>query len=221
MNWLTPTWLSIASACLTLAVIHAHVWMRRGRAAGANAAFAVLAVSVALYAIAELGVLQAETTAEFGRALWWGHLPAWSAIVAIVCFVRLYMRAGRPWLAWTVVCLRTLALAMNFASWPAPLHYRQITSLEKVTVFGDTLSFARGVPNPWVAVGQLALVALVLFVADAVLDIWRRGERRRAMTIGGSLVLFVGVATMLSITSSWGLARVLLSAMLVLLPIVV
>src|SRR5439155_24391247 len=105
MNWLTPTWLSIASACVTLAAIHAHVWMRRGRAAGANAAFAVLAVSVALFAVAELGMLHAETTAEFGRALGCRHLPARSVIVAIVCFVRLYMRAGRPLLALTVVCL--------------------------------------------------------------------------------------------------------------------
>ena len=41
------------------------------------------------------------------------------------------------------------------------------------------------------------------------------------MTIGGSLVLFVGLATMVSIAFSWSHARVPLSTIVIFLPIVV
>jgi two-component system, LuxR family, sensor kinase FixL len=218
LSWLIPTWLIVASACLTLAAIHALVWFRQ-RDAKANGAFAVLAVSVAAFAYLEVRMLHADTPAEFGRMAWWYQFPVWSALVAVVGFVRFYLKAGRPWLGWTAVLLRTLALAINFFSTPS-INFREITSLEKVTVFGDSLSLVQGVPNPWMAIGQLSLAALVLFVADAALTVWRRGERRQALTIGGSLVAFVTAGTVVAILSYWGLVRLPVFVTPFFLPIV-
>ena len=219
MSWLTTTWLIVASACLTLAAIHAHVWIRQRHAVG-NAAFALLAASVAGMGYVEVRMLHAPTIGEFGAALWWYQIPVWTALVALVCFVRLYLRAGRAWLGWSAIGLRTLALVVNFFSSPA-INFREITSLRKITVFGDSVSVAEGVPNPWLAIAHLALVALILFIADATHDLWRRGERRRAVTIGGSLILFVTAGTMMAVVSFWGFARIPILAALVFLPIVV
>jgi len=180
MTWLTTTWLVIASACLTLAAIHAHVWLRY-REAGANAAFAVLAASIAGMGYVELRMAHADTIDEFGRMLWWYHVPIWAGLVSAVLFVQRFLRAGRAWLGWTAIGLRTLALVVNAFATPS-INYREITSLEKINLLGDPLSVVQGVPNPWLAVAQLSLVVLVAFVADAALDLWRRGERRRAVT---------------------------------------
>jgi two-component system sensor kinase FixL len=199
---LTPTWLFIAAACLTLAVIHAHVWLRR-RDAGGNLAFALLSVSVAAIAFIELGEFQSTTTAEYGRWLWWYQVPIWSGIVAIVVFVRLYLRAGTAWLGWTAVGLRSVALVIGLFS-PIGINFREIVALEKITLFGDTVAVGRGVPNPWLAVAHLALLALLLFVASATRDLWRAGERRRAVTIGGSLFGFIAAGTVLGIGYFWG-----------------
>ncbi len=218
MSWLTVTWLIIASMCMTLAAIHAHVWLRRREAIG-NAAFAILAVSVAGMGYAELGMAHAATIEEFGRFLWWYQLPVWSGSVALVWFVRAYLGAGRAWLGGSAIVLRTLALVANLFMSPA-IQFREITALDGTTVFGDTLNIAQGVTNPWLAVAHLSLLALILFVVDATRDLWRQGQRRRAVTIGGSLVVFVTAGTVLAALSFWGLARTPVFVSLLFLPIV-
>lgn len=199
MGWVTITWIVIASACLTLAAIHAHVWFRH-REVGANAAFALLAASVAGMAFVELRMAHAETPDEFGRILWWYQIPVWTGVVAVVLFVQLFLGTGRAWLGWSATGLRTLVLIANLFSTPN-INYREIKSLEKVIVFGDSLSVARGTPNPWMIIAQLSLLALIAFVADAAFGVWRKGNQRRAVTVGGSLVLFVAAGTLVAVPS--------------------
>lgn len=140
-------WLAIASACLTLAAIHGHVWLRQ-RSLSANAALAVLAASVAGMALVELQMFRSQSTQDYGRWLWWYHFPVWSGVVAIVFFVRLHLRAGRSWLGWTAIGLRSLALIVNFFSSPN-INFREITSLERVTMLGDVMTVGKGVTSPW------------------------------------------------------------------------
>jgi two-component system sensor kinase FixL len=112
--------------CLTLALVHVLVWWRR-REARANLLFALTAVATAAFAACELWMMRAETTGAFGMAVRWAHVPAWVLIVSLVGFVRLYLRAGRLWLAWTVCGVRTLSLILNFVCTPN-LNYREITA---------------------------------------------------------------------------------------------
>jgi two-component system, LuxR family, sensor kinase FixL len=218
MSWFTVALVVIASACITLAAIHAHVWFRE-RSVSANGAFALLAASVGVMAFIELQMVHAQTPAHFGRMLWWNHIPIWLGFVAIVLFVRLHLRSGRAWLGWTAIGLRTLALVINFFSTPN-INYREIAALQQVTVFGEPLSIAQGTTNPWVVVAQLGLFALIAFVADAAWSAWRSGLRRRALTIGGGLVLFLFVATGFAILAYWGLAPIPVLASLFFVPIV-
>jgi two-component system, LuxR family, sensor kinase FixL len=97
MSWVTIIWAMIASACLTLALV--HFWRRRE--AWANLLFSVMAVATAVFAGCELWMMHAETPAAIGMAVRWLHAPAWVASVSLVGFARFYLRAGRLWLAWT------------------------------------------------------------------------------------------------------------------------
>ena len=106
MSWVTIVWSMAASACLTLAAMHLLVWSRR-RTAWASLLFSVSAAGVAAFAGCELWMMRARTPGEFGLALRWAHAPTWVIVVSLVAFVRLYLRAGRSWLAWTVCGLRT------------------------------------------------------------------------------------------------------------------
>src|ERR1035438_3638776 len=108
MSWVTVIWSMVASACLTLAVVHALIWCRQ-REARANLVFTLTAVAGAGFAGCELWMMRATSPGEFAQAIRWCHVPAWLIIVSLVVFVRLYLRAGRTWLAWTVCGLRTLA----------------------------------------------------------------------------------------------------------------
>ena len=138
MSWVTIVWSMVASACLTLAAMHLLVWARR-RSAWAHLLFALSAAGVAAYAGCELWMMRAETPGEFGVALRWAHVPVWVIVVSLVAFARLYLRAGRLWLAWAAFGVRTLALLLNFG--PAPnLNYREISALRHLPVSrGDRL----------------------------------------------------------------------------------
>src|ERR1700724_4584530 len=101
MSWITITWSMVASACLTLAIVHLVIWLRQTDQQ-AHLLFSVTAISVAATAACELLLMRAQTTEQFGMVLRWAHVPVFFAVVSIVGFVRLYFRAGRPWLAYTV-----------------------------------------------------------------------------------------------------------------------
>jgi two-component system sensor kinase FixL len=218
MSLLSTIWLVIASACLTLAAVHGHVWLRE-RSLAANAAFAALAASVAAMAYFELRMFQSESTAEYGRMLWWYHLPVWSGLVSMVFFVRLYLRTGRAWLGWTAIGLRTVALLVNFVSSPN-INFHEITSLERIRLLGADLAIPKGETNPLLAIAQVSLLVLILFVADAAWTAWRAGARRRALVIGGGFVVFIAVAGVMAVLSYWGLASVPVAATFFFLPIV-
>jgi two-component system sensor kinase FixL len=218
MSWVTIIWAMIASACLTLALVHVLLWWRR-REARANLLFALTAGATALFGGCELWMMRADTPVVFGMAVQWAHAPAWVLIVSLVGFVRLYLRAGRLWLAWTVCGVRTLSLILNFVCTPN-LNYREISALRHVSFLGDTVVVAEGVPNPWMLIDQLSLLLLVIFVADAAITVWQRGDRRQALLVGGSMVFFVAAGTGQVILTLWGIIHTPITASLFFLGVV-
>src|ERR1044071_4273714 len=203
MSWVTVIWSISAGACLTLAFLQFIVWWK-DRAAPANLVFAVGAVSVAVFAGLELALMRPVTPEEFGKVTRWIHVPAWVLIVSIVAFVRLYLNAGRRWLGWSVVAIRTVALILNFTLSPS-INYRKLTGLRHVHFLGEFVSVPVGVPNPWMLVAQFSLLLLVIFVVDATLTVWRRGNRRQALVVGGSIVLLVVLASAQAVAMTWGI----------------
>src|SRR5437773_3465854 len=203
MNWVIVIWSAGSGACLALALMHFVVWWK-DRTAPANLIFAVMATAVAVLAALELAMMRAETPGQFGIAVRWLHVPAWVVVGSLVAFVRLYLRAGRRWLAWTVVGMRTVSLILNFVFSPN-INYREITGLRHVSFLGEPVSVAAGVPNPLMLVAQLSLLLLIIFVTDATITVWRRGDRRHALMVGGSILLFVTAATADGVAIAWGI----------------
>jgi PAS domain S-box-containing protein len=205
MSWVTVIWSMVASACLTLAAVHLLAWWRH-RTDWAAALFIVSALGAAILAFTELRSLHAQTPWEYGVVLRWGHVPFTVLFVALVGFVRLYFRAGRPWLAWTACGLRTLSLVLNFVFSPN-LQYRQITGLRHVLFFGELVPVPEGVTNPWVLVAQASSLVFVIFAVDATFTVWRRGDRPSAIGLVGTIGFFVTASVGLSVLTFWGLMR--------------
>src|SRR5438552_4286918 len=203
MNWVIVIWSAGSGAWLALALMHFVVWWK-DRTAPANLIFAVMATAVAVLAALELAMMRAETPGQFGIAVRWLHVPAWVIVASLVAFVRLYLRAGRRWLAWTVVGMRTVSLILNFVFSPN-INYREITGLRHVSFLGEPVSVAVGVPNPLMLVAQLSLLLLIIFVTDATITVWRRGDRRQALMVGGSILLFATAATADGVAIGWGI----------------
>src|SRR5215471_18096264 len=118
----------------------------------------------------------------------WIHVPVWVLTITFVAFVRLYLHAGRPWLAWSIYALRTVVLILNF-TFPVSINFNRITGIRHFSWGGDIISLPVGVPNPWGLLSQISLLLLFGFSVDATITVWRRGDRRRALLIGGSMVV--------------------------------
>ena len=206
MSLITIIWSMSASACLTLAAFQLLVWGRT-RQAWANLLFSLLAIGTAAFAFCELGMMRARTPAEFGTVLKWGHVPTWLIMVSLVGFVRLYLKAGQPWLAWLACGLRTLALVLNFLV-GQNLNYREITGLRHISFLGESVQIAEGVPNPWMLLGQMSFLVLLVFLADASFTVWRRGDRPRALAVGGGALFFMSFSVVQSVLVFWGIVRI-------------
>ena len=188
MSWLTIIWSMVAAACLTLGAIHFLVWCQRPKVWD-DLLFSLTSSAIAVWAIGELWLMRAETPVQFAMVLRWLHIPVWVITTSLIGFVRIHMRAGRPWIGWASCTLRTLALLLNFLV-GQNLNYLEVTALRHVPFLGESVSIGVGVPNPCMLAGQLSLVLLLIFVADATITVWRRGDKRQALVIGGSIGLF-------------------------------
>ena len=71
------------------------------------------------------------------------------------------------------------------------VNYRAVASLRQVQFLGESVTVFRGVPNPLMAVRPVCVLLMLIFVADASVTAWRRGDRRKARMVGGSVVFFV------------------------------
>lgn len=95
----------------------------------------------------------------------------------------------------------------NFLS-GSNLNLREITGVHRIKFLGESVSVVSGVPNPWMLLSQLSLLVLIVFVVDAAVKVWRRGDRRQSIIVGGSAVLFLLGGVMNSVLVFWGIVRV-------------
>src|SRR5213592_1419235 len=186
MSWMTILWSMNAAACLTLAGFYCVVWSKQ-RQNWVHLLFSCSAIAAAAIAVFELAMMHADTVGQYQALMRWIHVPVWALIVSFVIFVRLYLHAGRSWLAWGICGLRTLVLTLNFIFTPN-LNYRQITSLRQFSWGGEIISVPIGVANPWGLLSSVSLLLLLIFFVDATITVWRRGDRRRALVVGGSMI---------------------------------
>ena len=205
MSWITVIWSMVAAACLTLAGVLLPVWVR-DRTARPYLFFALMAVATTGFVFCDLWMLHAQTPEEFGIALKWVHVPIWLLLVSLVAFVRVYLNAGRLWLAWSAIGLRTISLLLNFTT-GQNLNYNEVTDLRRVSFLGELVSVPVGVPNPWMLVGQLGVLLVLIYVADASITAWRRGNRRTALRVGGILVLLLLAAAGQAALLFWGVIK--------------
>jgi PAS domain S-box-containing protein len=193
MTWIDLLWPMLGAASFTLALIHAAAWVQRPERP-AQLMFAGVACSVGLLALVELRLMHAPTPGAYSHVLRWSQPVVAVLMLTLVAFVRLRFAAGKAWLAALVVGLRLAAVLANFTTGET-LYFSHITALEPVLLWdGVVVSTPVGEPNPWMALGTIANLALVWFLLDTIFATARRGqpgEGRMALLVCGSMALFI------------------------------
>src|SRR5437016_7767651 len=98
MSWITIVWSINVGACLTLATMYLAVWCGE-RKSFVRLLFSCIAASAALIAAYELQLIRADTPEEYVAILRWRPLSTWVLVLSLVAFTRLYLHAGRSWMA--------------------------------------------------------------------------------------------------------------------------
>jgi len=186
MSWVTAVWSMNAAACLTFAGFYFVVWCKQ-RQSPAYLLFSCSAIAAAAISAFELWMLNSRTVDQYESLVRWIHVPTWVLTLSFVAFVRLYLHAGRPWLAWSIYGLRTLVLILNFI-FPVSINFTAITDIRQFSWGGQMVSVPVGTPSPWGLLSTISLLLLLIFSVDAAITVWRRGDRRRALLIGGSMI---------------------------------
>jgi PAS domain S-box-containing protein len=68
------------------------------------------------------------------------------------------------------------------------INFNRIAGIRQFSWGGEIISVPVGSPNPWGLLSQFTLLLLLIFSVDAAITVWRRGDRRRALIVGGSMV---------------------------------
>ena len=206
MNWIDFCWPVATGACLAMGLIHLWTGLR-GAPKRANLLFALNAVLIAAYSVTEIRLIHARDPAEYLARLRWLDLAAGAVGIGLVLFIWVYFRTGRKWLG--IVGIASMSLSLTADFWPVPqLIFREITGLRMVTTFGGAIyPIAEGVRSPWIALFYLSVLLLLSFVADASITFWRRGGRRSATVVGGTIVIFYLLAGLHSALVDLGIVK--------------
>lgn len=203
VSWIAFVFPMIASACITLAVIHLLIgWRHAGKRA--HLMLALMAVSTAAMALFELAMMKSSEPGSYAWALRWYHIPILLNFLAIVGYVRLHLKAGVIWIGAAAVVVRLISLVLNFTT-GMNLNFVEVLGLKQISFLGDQAVIGTGVLNSWMLVGQCALFIIVVFVAQAAVQVWRRNERGRAVLAGVGMVTFVILASLQGSLSLWQL----------------
>lgn len=191
MSFVTLLWSTSATVAVMLGILCAVAWFADKRDL-AYAMFCVTALGTAASVPFELGMMYAETPAEYGEWLRWYHLPSSTTLISTLIFVRLYLGTGRSWLLWPLVAVRVFIVAVNFAVDPN-FNFREIIALDRFTFLGEQVAVvAQSVPRSWQWLASASLLLILVFLIDAAIQRWRKGgsgSRRKALMVTLALVV--------------------------------
>lgn len=194
MKWIDIAWPMISGASATLALIHLLIWFRQ-KDRLAYLAFAVTAMSLAAIAIFELQMMRAQTPGEYATLLRWTHVPITTLVLGIIAFLMLQFGAGNRLLATVAALTRIACTAANFMT-GENIHYLDLASLHRLQAWGGVISVpgTDAVPNPWMTLGAVSIILLLLFIASVISEVRRRApspDRERALSICYAMIFFV------------------------------
>jgi two-component system, LuxR family, sensor kinase FixL len=190
MTWMTMLWPMVTGACITMSLINLGIGLRQ-KPRAPYLLFSLNAFAVAVYSFLELALMRADSPAEYLALVRWGDFAVAALILSLTAFVWVFFGTGRRWLAFLAAGLTCFAMTADLLPKPRMI-YLQLTGIRKMETFGGaTFTLAEGVPSPWNSVFYLSLLLLLAFVADASVTLWRRGARRRAIVVGGTITFFL------------------------------
>jgi PAS domain S-box-containing protein len=192
MNWMTFLWPMMIGACVTLGLISLRIAFGDGPRLP-YLFFALSAFAIAIISGFEIALLRTTELGQYEMTLRWAVVPIFLMVASVTGFVWSFFGTGRAWLALLGVALNGAAQLANLLC-PVPA-VRHAVALHQVETLGGVKFTVPTITNgPWNIVELASVMTVLVFVLDASIGVWRRGERRRALLVGGGVFIFFIIA---------------------------
>ncbi|MBW1773547.1 MAG: hypothetical protein JRJ82_11740, partial [Deltaproteobacteria bacterium] len=113
--------------------------------------------------------------------------------ITLIWFIAFYTGTARRVLAIAATIAYALAVIVNIIS-PYGVVYAGIEKFYQITLpWGEVLSYASGPANPWRFVADIGWVLLIYIACESCVRLARKGKKRRALFLGISLFVFLGL----------------------------
>ncbi|MBW1941448.1 MAG: sigma 54-interacting transcriptional regulator [Deltaproteobacteria bacterium] len=113
--------------------------------------------------------------------------------ITLIWFIAFYTGTARRVLAIAATIAYALAVIVNIVS-PYGVVYAGIEKFYQITLpWGEVLSYASGPANPWRFIADIGWVLLIYIACESCVRLARKGEKRRALFLGISLFVFLGL----------------------------
>ena len=192
MSSVNAAWSAAGAVSITLALVYGMAWSLQRRSV-AYLLFSLTALAAAGNAFSELSLMLAGSIEAYGMAMKQEVFFAGLLLIGLTWFVHVYFGTTRRWVALAITGSWIALLVVNHLS-PSGLVYREIVSLHADSLWGERIVHATGNANPWNLPANVLPLAIIAFVIDGALRLGRSDHRKRAMVIGGAIVLFLVLA---------------------------
>ncbi len=178
----------------TIAFLHALVWIKHRKEAH-NLLIAIAGLAAAALGGIELQQLRTESVEVYVTLVKIQHIPLAVLLLMLVWYVHARLPEARRSLAIIISVLWGLTVLINFMA-PFSIVFTEITQLNRIYFAWGAEYFVLpvGSANPWKIIPDAATVLLLYYFAEAGWQCWKSGNRRRAVFVAGSPVLFMLLA---------------------------
>lgn len=183
----------VSAVAFCMAVVQLLLWLR-DRSNKVPLLAAIISLAAGTCALLEMSIAKTTDIATAQILIFATNVAIFFILVPMVWLIRIYLGHGIFWLAALITAVWLLGLAVNLFL-PGNLTYSSITQLEQhVTAWGENWSQPVGTANPFRVAVDVTTLLIIAYVLHATIAAFRSGERRKAIAVGGAVLLFLTVA---------------------------
>ena len=176
-----------------LGLLHLLLWIKNRN----NTSYllsTIMAISAGASAIIELALLHTTAIQTYSELLQLEVTFIYLLLISLVWLVSIQLGSYQRWLAGVIIAIWSVALIVNFVS-PGSLVYTKVEEINRSMAFwGEFYNVGFGPANPWNLLANIGVVLIIIYVIINSMKAWQRGEQRRAVRLGGSIVVFMLLA---------------------------
>ncbi len=188
---LVVMWSMLTAVCVLLSLVQGMVWLH-DRSQLTYALSAIMAAGAAAVAALELIAMRTSDVDVYQTLLFWLNIAIVTILIPMVWFVHIRLRTGMRWLAILITAIWGGGLLVNIFL-PGNLTFSEISAITKnKTLWGEPYSLPVGTENqPYKSIVDFASLLILVYVSHATIAAFRKGARKRAIVVGGSILAFI------------------------------